>query len=175
MKYLLFFSLILLSACNTPRPAINAPTPAIITIAPEQRLTLPPTWTFAPTLTPLPTSIPQPTQTPAPTLTAAEICRGFGIVAAPQDGVQFDYDGKVTFGWRGVPDGVPMTLTITLHGQKAGARVDVNTPGDNLVSIPLTRLPQEGRYEWRIWLKHPQYGEICIYTGTFTRKPLAMM
>ncbi len=169
----LFVILLLVSGCAS-KPPIIVQTPQVVTL-PAERPTLPPTWTPIPTLTPLPTHTPEPTQPPTPTLTAADICRDFGPVAVPGNGAQYDFDAKVTFGWRGVPDGVPMALTITLHGQKAGVRIDVKTPGDSLLPIPLTQLPQEGDYDWKLWLQHPQYGEICVYTGTFTRKPLTMM
>jgi hypothetical protein len=117
------------------------------------RATLPPTWTSPPSLTPPPT-----------------------IAAAPKDGDTLDYDGKATFGWRAVPNGVRLTLTITLHGAKQGIRLDVDTPGDNVVPIPLLRLPDDaGQYDWKMWLQHPVYGEICPYSGTFIRKPLVIM
>jgi hypothetical protein len=135
------------------------------------------TWTPVPTETPLPTYTPLPTETLTPTPSAESICKSFGVVAAPASGIELPYDGTATFGWSGVPVGVRLSLTLTYHGGKQGIRLDVDAPGDNVVPIPLLRLPDDssGRYDWRLWLQHPQYGELCVTTGYLIRKPLAIM
>ncbi len=112
-----------------------------------------------------------------PTASAEQVCKDFGIASAPSAGTEYDYDGKVTFAWVAVPDATRLSLSITLRGEKQGIRLDVDQSGDNIIPIPLTRLPDEtgGTYDWKIWLQHPTYGEICPHTGYFTRKPLKIM
>ncbi len=163
-------------ACTTST-AVPSPAPTQVhTLAPRGPGTLPPTWTALPTLTPLPSLAPGPTDTLVPTLTADEICKDFGLAAAPKSGAELEYDAKATFAWVGVPDGATLVLTINLHGSKAGVRLDVNAPGDNVVPISLLRLPDEaGQYDWKMVLQHPVYGEICPYTGSFIRKPLVIL
>lgn len=167
--------LVCVSGCAAPRPPTRPLLPTttlFVELLP--RPSLPPTWTPAPTETPIPSVTPLPTETPVPTLSAEALCKTFGLISAPTSGGQFEYDGKVTFGWTNLPPDVRLSLTITLRGGKQGIRLDVDAPGDNLVPIPLTRLPDEssGTYDWKVWLQSPQYGEVCIQTGYFIRKEL---
>jgi hypothetical protein len=170
--------LILATGCTTPRP-VASPLPPTNTLAIRfvPNPTLPPTWTPVPTDTPVPTWTPIPTNTPAPTASAEQVCKEFGIASAPAPGAEYDYDGRVTFAWLAVPEGARLSLTITLRGEKQGIRLDIDQFGDNIIPIPLTRLPDEtgGTYDWKIWLQHPQYGEICPHTGYFVRKPLKIL
>jgi hypothetical protein len=166
----------LTAACGTGKPAATVAPTRVQTLAPAAIGTLPPTWTPLPTVTPFPSFTPGPTDTPVPTLSADQICKEFGVAAAPKSGAELEYDARVTFGWVGVPDSATLILNITLHGSKAGVRLDVSAPGDNIVPISLLRLPDEaGQYDWKMVLQHPVYGEICPYSGSFIRKPLVMM
>lgn len=97
------------------------------------------------------------------------------MIAAPADNAQLDYDASVTFAWHGVPQDTPLILSITKHGEKAGIRAELPVAGDSLLPFPLTRLPADGQYDWKIWLQHPQYGEICARSGMFTRKPAVLV
>lgn len=173
---LLLIGLLVGCTATRPTPTIAPPTNTLaVQFVPNP--TLPPTWTPVPTDTPIPTWTPAPTPTPAPTASAEQICKEFGIASAPALGKEFEYDDKATFAWVAVPEGVRLSLTITLRGEKQGIRLDIDQFGDNIIPIPLTRLPDEtgGVYDWKIWLQHPQYGEICPHTGYFTRKPLKIM
>jgi hypothetical protein len=98
------------------------------------------------------------------------LCESFSVISAPKEGSEYEYDANVVFAWHGVTT-VPMVLRIKKVGSEAGLRVDVGMEGDAVLPIPLMRLPDEGHYEWRIWLQDPQNGEICVHSGTFIRKP----
>jgi hypothetical protein len=177
-RLLLIGLLLLTGACTNARssPTLAPPTNTLsVQFVPQP--TLPPTWTPAPTDTPIPTSTPEPTPTPAPTANAEQICAAFGIVSAPGNGTEFEYDGKTTFAWVNVPEKTRLSLTITLRGDKQGIRLDVDQVGDNIIPIPLLRLPADtsGTFDWKIWLQHPTYGEICARSGYFVRKPLKIM
>ncbi|MCC7449961.1 MAG: hypothetical protein IT324_21260 [Anaerolineae bacterium] len=188
-RLILFILAVALAACGKDRPTATpfptsipaTPSPSrttavVATVATIGTLsTLPPTWTPLPSRTPLPTRTPTLSPTPIPTLTAQQICDHFRVVAAPAADAQFDYDSTATFAWQGVPQDVPMTLSITRHGEKTGVRAEIPVAGDSLLSFPLTRLPSDGQYDWKIWLQHPQYGEICAHSGTFTRKPAVLV
>lgn len=170
----------LVAACSVVPRLPPTPPPAItlnVQVVPFTPPPAPITWTPIPTLTPEPTYTPLPTETLTPTPDAAAICKAFGLVSAPASGAELAYDGTATFSWTGVPAGTRLSLTLTLHGGKQGIRLDVDAPGDNIVPIPLTRLPDDssGRYDWRVWLTHPQYGELCVTSGYIIRKPLVIM
>ncbi len=185
-RLILFLLAVALAACGKDRPAATSiPTTAPATLLPTHTAavvatigtlpTLPPTWTPLPTRPPLPTRTPTLPPTPLSTLSAQQICDSFRVIAAPADNAQLDYDATVTFAWHGVPSDAPMILSITKHGEKTGIRAEIPVPGDSLLPMPLTRLPSEGQYDWKIWLQHPRYGEICARSGTFTRKPAVLV
>jgi hypothetical protein len=163
---------LLMGAGCTRTPAPPSPTPRPTVVLPTDA-PLPPTWTPAPSRTADPTFTPIPPTLIPPTLSATDICRGFGLTVIPESGVSYAYDGQVTFAWAGVPRGVRITLSVTLEDSKEGLRVDTESEGDNVVALPLLRLPpKSGRYDWRIWITHPVYGELCTRTGYFIRKAL---
>ena len=88
------------------------------------------------------------------------------------------YDGVASFTWTGLAVDATLTLQVTVHGSKAGIRADIVTPGDGAVAVPMLRLPQEGIYDWQLWLQsvsHPEYGQLCIHSGTIVRQPLTIM
>ena len=175
--------LVLLVACGKDPTRIAPTQPPTLTAAvgttsipatPVERRTLPPTWTLEPTLTPIP---PRPTATatlsptPVPTLTATQICTGFVIISAPAEASEFAYDGTTSFAWHGVPDGAVLSLSISRNDNgKEAFRINLPVAGDSLLTLPMARLPSEGRYNWKIWLQHPQYGDICTHTGMMLRK-----
>ena len=174
------FLLLLLVACGkdpTTPTATAAPTTKVAATLVERR-TLPPNWTPLPSLTPIPprpTFTPTPSPTPPSTLTAAQICSGFLIISAPAEASEFAYDGITSFAWHGVPNGAVLSLSITRNDNgKEAFRINIPVAGDSLLSLPLSRLPSEGRYDWKIWLQHPQYGDICTHNGTLLRKPPAV-
>lgn len=168
------FALLLMGVGCTAR--ITTPPIATLLIVTAPRVTLPPAWTPVPTETALPTRTPLPTETALPTLTTNEICGSFGLTTRPATGAEYDYDATLTFAWTNVPTGVRLTLAINLHDAKQGLRLDVDAPGDNIVPIPLLRLPEDtGRYDWKLGLQHPLYGEICKVEGYFTRRPLKIL
>ncbi len=182
LKLICTLLLICAVGCSTARPVPNVVSTPISTPLLVQgigdlptRPPLPPSWTPEDTLTPQPTYTTTPTSTPVPTLSASALCTTFGIASTPAEGAQLAYDAKATFAWYGVPANVALVLTITLHGQKNGTRIDSNTPGDTILPFPLLDLPDAGQYDWKIWIQHPQYGEVCVHSGTFIRKPLVIM
>lgn len=169
--------LLLSAACARPTPPV-LPTAIIETLAVTRLPTLPPTWTPAPTLTTAPTDTPFPTVTSAPTLTADQICQQFRLIAKPAANASIAYDGQAGFTWLGLPADATLTLQVTIHGEKAGLRADITTPGEGTLAVPMLQLPQEGSYDWRLWLQvaaHPEYGPLCEYTGTLVRQPLVIM
>ncbi len=169
-------TLALTSCARTVLPP--APTAVIETLTIKTLPTLPPTWTPAPTLTAPPTDTPYPTITPPPTFTAEQLCQNFHLIAAPAANASIAYDGVASFTWTGLNADATLTLQLTVHGAKAGVRADVVTPGDGVVAVPMLRLPQEGPYDWQLWLQsvsHPEYGQLCIHTGTLVRQPVVMM
>ncbi len=165
--------LVLLSACSTaPLPTL---TPTRLIVPPSQVTppTLPPTWTLPPTLTALPTFTAFPTATVRPTLSAAAQCEVFQLVAAPREGSALAYADETRFGWRGVPRGGAVGISVGIEGSGAGIRLAIPAEGDGIFTFSLLRLPSEGIYYWRVWLVHPEYGAICPSTGAFTRLPPA--
>jgi hypothetical protein len=141
---------------------------------PVERPTLPPSWTPQPTATPIPprpTFTPTLSPTPLPTLTVQQICSGFVIIFAPSEASEFVYDGTTSFSWHGVPEGVVLSLAVYRHDNgKEAFRVNLPIAGDSLLSLPMSRLPIAGVYDWKIWLQHPLYGDICAHSGSFARK-----
>jgi hypothetical protein len=165
---ILFIGMMIVAACTNNRPAATAIPPTASPTLGEQ--TLPPTWTPTGTFTPAPTRTPSLTPTIPPTLSLADLCANFKLLAAPENNVKVEYNAAVVFAWKGVPTGgIPAVLNITLHHSKAGVRADIPQPGDGLVQIPMRVLPQEGIYEWEIWLQHPVFGKICSHSGSFLR------
>lgn len=165
---------VLSSACNTP-PVPPAPA-IVVTFDSPALATLPPTWTPAPTDTPAPTVTPPPTETTTPTLSAAGVCQSFQLISSPASNAQIAYDGMATYTWLGLPPGATLTIVITLHNARAGLRIDASAPVDGAVPVPMLRLPQEGQYDWQLWLQTGQADQqLCIRNGTFTRLPLVMM
>jgi len=104
-----------------------------------------------------------------PTLDAEGVCAQFDLVSAPAQHSRIDYDGTVIFAWKKVPVNTTLTLQMILRGSKAGLRVDVPVSDDILLPFPMKSLPQEGIYDWQLWLNHPDYGHICQHNGLFTR------
>ncbi len=193
-------TIVILSAC-VPRPDTARPLPTVMILPVDLTATavLPPTWTPMPTASPFPTPLPTVTDTLAPTLSAADaatVCTAFKLVGAPANKAAIAYDGSATFTWSGLPAGTALTITITLHNARAGLRLDDSQPGDDSVAVPLLQLPQDGQYDWKLWL-HPDTSasanatatfdpaatqaadsesqQLCVQTGTFTRLPLVMM
>ncbi len=98
------------------------------------------------------------------------------MISVPASNAQIAYDGTATFTWLGLPAGATLTIVITLHGARAGLRVDAPAPVDGAVPVPMLRLPQEGQYDWQLWLQTDQSGQqVCSRNGSFTRLPLVMM
>jgi hypothetical protein len=154
------------------------PTAIIENLAVTKLPPLPASWTPAPTLTTAPTSSPFPTITPLPTLNADQICQNFHLIAAPAMSAFIAYDGVASFTWTGLPADTTLTLLVTVHGEKAGVRADIVTPGDGALAVPMLRLPQEGVYDWQLWVQsvtHPEYGQLCTRSGTIIRQMLVMM
>jgi len=147
--------------------AANVPTPT--------PFRLPPTWTPTATDTPHPTPTASPTVTLTPTLSAKDICDAFSIALAPAPNSLYEVAGVATFAWHGVTAEAPMSLSITLHGAIEGIRADSITDSDGLLPIQLTALAKPGQYDWKIWLNHPVYGQICTYSGTFVRLPFKII
>ena len=116
-----------------------------------------------------------PSPTPVPTLSAQQVCAQFSIIATPAENAELDYDATAQLGWRGVPDGASVTLSIVQHDQQEGLRIDVPVTGDSLLAVSLARLYGVGQFDWKLRLHHPQYGDICEHSGTFFRKPLPFM
>jgi hypothetical protein len=159
----------LLVACGKAAPTATSGPFATIIVTPGPPPTLPPTWTPLPTATPPPTATATRTPTTVPTLTAQQICNTFAVMLAPTG--QQDYNATVAFGWHGVPVDVQVTLIVVRHDSKEGIRLTMPIAGDSIFRMPLSRLPDEGDYDWTISLQHPVYGEICAQSGKFTRKP----
>jgi hypothetical protein len=167
----LFGISLLLAGCGRAGPT-PTPTPTsfpTLDITPGPPPTLPATWTPLPTGTPYPTATATRTPTPIPTLTAHQICNNFALIAAPTG--QQEFDATVAFGWHGVPVDVSVTVAVIKHDSKEGIRLSLPVAGDTIFRLPLSRLPDEGDYDWTISLQHPIYGEICTQSGRFTRKP----
>jgi len=159
-----------------PHTVLINPTPIVVTLAPIAQASLPPTWTPVATETPLPTATITLTAPPTATLSAEDVCSAFHLITTPAVNAQLDYDASATFIWSGIPAGSTPVLTITLHGSNQPAlRINGSGAGDTVLPIPLLRLPQAGLYDWKFWLQHPQYGQICVHSGTFTRKALTIL
>jgi hypothetical protein len=175
VRFLLVGLCVLLAACGSDRRVTLMPAQRILPTTPAAtitlgvRPTLPPTWTSLPSTTPRSTNTATLSPTPLPTLTAKQICDDFKILAAPSG--QVESDALMTFAWHGVPVDVPVMLSITQRESKQGLRLDMSVAGDSLLRVPMSRLPAEGDYDWKLWLQHPLFGEICPQSGTFTRKP----
>lgn len=163
----------LTGACNTAASTRPAPT-ILVTIDAPPLATLPPTWTPLPTEVPASTDTPFPTDTITPTLSAADVCQSFQLIGTPANNAQIAYDGTVTFTWIGLPPGATMTILITLHGARAGLRADASA--DGVAVVPMLRLPQDGQYDWQLWLQaDPSNQQVCTHKGSFIRLPLVMM
>jgi hypothetical protein len=102
-------------------------------------------------------------------LTTQQVCDDFQVLSAPTG--QHEAEAIVTFAWRGVPVDTTVALAITKHDGQEGLRASLPIAGDSVFRLPLSRLPDEGDYDWTISLQHPQYGAICTQRGSFTRKP----
>lgn len=169
--------LLCLTACTgapstTPQPTLLG---TLVTLPPaETRFqALPPTWTPAPTRTPAPTFTPFPTATPIPTASVGEVCAAFKLLLVPS--AEIDFDGVGRFVWQGVPRGAGVIISVTLENTTQGISLNLPVEGSGTFEFSLMRLPQAGRYEWRITMQHPFYGEICTQTGIFTRKEPIML
>src|SRR5579864_4489064 len=152
-------------ACSTTSPTRPVPT-IVVTIDGLPLATLPPTWTPPPTETPASTATPFPTDTSTPTLSAADLCQSFQLIGVPASNAQIAYDGTVTFTWIGLSPGATMTILVTLHGARAGLRADASA--DGAAVVPMLRLPQEGQYDWQLWLQADiSNQQLCTRTGSF--------
>jgi hypothetical protein len=165
---LTFFGITLLAACTNSVPAATPrPTTPAATLGFQ---TLPPTWTPTATFTPAPTRTATLTPTAVPTFTVEQLCGNFSMVTKPDPNIEVAMTDQAVFAWKGVPPGTVMRLYIHEQGTKAGVFVEMPTPGDGLLPLPVTRLPDARHIEWSAWLVHPQYGDICVQRGTFVRK-----
>jgi hypothetical protein len=165
--FTILFLLLIVAAC-APKPTATPYLTATITLGAQP--TLPPTWTPTHTFTSAPTRMPTDTPAPVPTISAADICKGFSVIATPDPKVEVSQDGSALFGWKNIPSGVRMRLYIWERGSRAGIFADVPIPGDGLLPIPAQRLPESYYFNWRLWIEHPAYGQICVHQGTFTRQ-----
>ncbi len=141
---------------------------------------LPPTWTPLPTDTPFPTATITPTETPTGTPSISDLCGAFNLLAMPAKDAQLDFDARISFAWHATPsDTVPVVITVINHDQPDNAKDqfhgELPQSGDMILGLPLIRLADAGHYDWKIALRDPQYGEICVHSGSFVRKPIALM
>ena len=138
--------------------------------APVQRASLPPTWTPAPTNTPVtppPSRTATDTRTPSPTRTVDDLCAGFSAEIPFEDGHLFPADGTIAL--IVISDTPDSSVIFYAQHRRSGENRGVEMPGGqaNAMELSAAVLPQSGRYDWRLYLDSPIYGEICERSGYF--------
>ncbi|MBC7812526.1 MAG: hypothetical protein H7175_15335 [Burkholderiales bacterium] len=177
--WLTMFGTMWLAACGNPSAPnttqTTLPTETLfsryVTIAaPVQRATLPPIWTPAHTNTPVtppPTRTPTDTPPPSPTRTADDLCAGFSAEIGFEDGHLFAADSTIAL--IVISDAPDSSVIFYAEHHRSGDNRSVEMPGGQMIGMELDAavLPHSGRYDWRLYLDSPVYGEICERSGYF--------
>jgi hypothetical protein len=136
---------------------------------PQQRATLPPTWT--PTFTPTASHTPTPTLTPTitPTLTQAQACEAFAVL--PLRGTErryYPYTSTFSILFRTPLDGVTANF-FAFHrlGDVGVGLEDITRVDTNVIDVPIAVLPRHGLYDWRLEIVDENDAMLCTERGVF--------
>jgi hypothetical protein len=167
---------IFLAGCIEDIVTTAVPTRVRPSITPQHTpiRTLPPTWTPTSTWTPRPPTLTRtPTQTPTitPSPDPALVCETFDLIAAPDNGIQVAYAGRIAFSWQNAPPNTEIHITI-LH-RETDEGILVRWPAQQSLNMPveMSYLPAPGRYDWRLVIYDELLGELCPVEGWFERNP----
>ncbi|MEM6528038.1 MAG: hypothetical protein AAF653_07065 [Chloroflexota bacterium] len=134
---------------------------------PQQRATLPPTWTptFTPTITQRPSATPTPTVTP--TIPAEIFCADNFVADPGDDGRSYRYTADILLiAGSGLRDTLLLVqFTHRLSGEMWTA--EFAQPGYIAYVLPVQRLPRAGLYDWDIVLVDVTGRVICRDAGYF--------
>lgn len=145
-------------------------TASFATPTPDDRPTLPPTWTPTLTATPAPptaTVTLSPTPTLKPTLSAEAICDAFYVTHNLPSGQILAWDSKVTLYVYALPSDATVRFLAVHHfsGENRGA--DLPGGQSNILQLPVKNLPATGQYDWTLVVRSETYGDICPQSGWF--------
>jgi hypothetical protein len=148
----------------TALTTVSASTPS----QPEQRATLPPSWT--PTFTPTASPTRTPTLTPSitPTLTEIEVCDELVVMDTYDGRRYYDYDETVIILFGTELRGTTMRATVEHRlGQEGVLIPTIEQIPLTTLNIPISALPRHGLYDWSIELLDDEENVLCEKGGLF--------